>query len=597
MWCQNLKLSLPSKYFLGLTILLADLLLVVYLALRLTLPPYLVRQIEADLRRDAVVVREVFESQLKTGHADAAEMNRLSHDLAGKTGLRITVIGPGGTVIGESDKPESELKDIENHLQRPEVQQALREDIGSAMRHSDTIGVDLLYVAVPVRNDNLVGIVRVAMPLVEIQRTTARVLHTVAVASALVGLATAPILYWLSRRVTRPILQMREVAERVARGDFSEKAPPRVSGELGDLATALNDMSSQLAARIRELSEEKADLGAILAGMTEGVLVVRPDGRIRLTNEALRSPFAISEEAVGKTVLEAFRNVPLHELVNEVIQKGDVAARELTFLTPNERAYELSATRLQNHQGALTGVIVVFHDITRMRQFENTRKEFVANVSHELRTPLSIIKGYVETLLDEQPPDEETARQFLQTIQRHSRRLEALIADLLSISALESQQARLNFEPVSLHAAAQSVVDELARQAFEKFVAVLLEIPEQLPAVRADAQRLHQVLFNLLDNAIKYTPSGGHVTIRAEEKNGFIETTVADDGPGIASEHLPHVFERFYRVDRARSRELGGTGLGLSIVKHIVQSHTGRVWAESELEKGSTFYFTLPRAG
>ncbi len=592
-----MKLSLPSKCFLGLAILLIDLLVVVYLAIRLTLPPYLVRQIETDLRRDAIVVREVFESQLKTGHADAAEMNRLSHDLAKKTGLRITVIGPGGTVIGESDLPESELKNIENHLQRPEVQQALREDIGSATRHSDTIGVDLLYVAVPIRNDNLVGIVRVAMPLVEIQHTTARVLHTVAVASLLVGLATVPILFWLSRRVTRPILQMREVAGRVARGDFTERAPVRVSGELGDLAAALNDMSSQLAARIRELSEEKADLGAILAGMTEGVLVVRPDGRIRLTNQALRNPFAISEEAVGKTVLEAFRNVPLHELVSEVIQKGDVAARELTFLTPNERAYELSATRLQDSQGTLSGVIVVFHDITRTRQFENTRKEFVANVSHELRTPLSIIKGYVETLLDEQPPDEETARQFLQTIQRHSRRLEALIADLLSISALESQQARLNFEPVHMRAAAQSVVDELARQAFEKFVAVSLEIPEKLPLVRADAQRLHQVLFNLLDNAIKYTPSGGHVTIRAEENNGFIETTVADDGPGIATEHLPHVFERFYRVDKARSRELGGTGLGLSIVKHIVQSHTGRVWAESELEKGSTFYFTLPRAG
>ena len=591
-----MKLTLPSKWFLGLAILLADLLLVVYLALRLTLPPYLVRQIETDLRRDAVVVREVFESQLRTGHPDAAEINRLSHDLAKKTGLRITVIGPGGTVIGESEKPESELKNIENHLQRPEVQQALREDIGSATRHSDTIGVDLLYVAVPIRNDNLVGIVRVAMPLIEIHHTTARVLHTVAVASVLVGLATAPILYWLSRRVTRPILQMREVAGRVARGDFTEKAPARVSGELGDLATALNDMSSQLAARIRELSEEKADLSAILAGMTEGVLVVRPDGRIRLTNQALRNSFGINEEAVGKTVLEAFRNVSLQELVSEVIQEGDVAARELTFLTPNERAYELSATRLQGSQGVLTGVIVVFHDITRMRQFENTRKEFVANVSHELRTPLSIIKGYVETLLDEQPPDEQTARQFLQIVQRHSRRLEALIADLLSISALESQQARLNFEPVSIRLAAESVVDELARQAFERFVVVSLEIPEQLPAVRADAQRLHQVLFNLLDNAIKYTPSGGHVTIRADEKDGFIETAVADDGPGIAPEHLPHVFERFYRVDKARSRELGGTGLGLSIVKHIVQSHTGRVWAESQLEKGSTFYFTLPRA-
>jgi two-component system phosphate regulon sensor histidine kinase PhoR len=590
------KLSLPSKWFLGLAILLGDLLLVAYFAIRLTLPPYLVRQIEADLRRDAFVVRDMFEAQLQTRRPGAPDINHLSHELAKETGLRITVIARDGTVIGESDKPESALQSIENHLQRPEVQQAIREGVGSATRHSDTIGVNLLYVAVPVRNDNLVGIVRVALPLLEIQRTTARVLHTVGVSSVVVGLAAIPILYWLSRRVTRPLLQMREVAARVAHGDFTEKAPVRVSGELGELATALNDMSSQLEARIRELSEEKADLSAILAGMTEGVLVARPDSRIRLTNQALRRQFGLSEEAIGKTVLEAFRNVPLQDLVNDAIHQGDVSARELTFLTPNERAYELSATRLQDGDDLVTGVIVVFHDITRMRQFENTRKEFVANVSHELRTPLSIIKGYVETLLDEQPPDEQTTRQFLQTIQRHSHRLEALIADLLSISAMESQQARLNFEPVSMLAAAQSVLDELARQAEEKSITVSLNFPEPLPAVRADAQRLHQVLFNLLDNAIKYAHPGGHVTILATEKDGLIETAVTDDGPGIAQEHLPHVFERFYRVDKARSRELGGTGLGLSIVKHIVQSHGGRVWAESQIGSGSTFYFTLPRA-
>jgi two-component system phosphate regulon sensor histidine kinase PhoR len=590
------KLSLPSKWFLGLAILLGDLLLVVYVAIRLTLPPYLVRQIESDLQRDAYVVRDVFESQLEKRTTTLPDINHLSHDLAKQTGLRVTVIARDGTVIGESDKPESDLKKIENHLQRPEVQQALHEGIGSDMRKSDTIGVDLLYVAIPVRDDKVVGIVRVAIPLVKIEETTARVLHTVGVSSLAVGLAAIPILYWLSRRVTRPILQMQKAAGRMAQGDFTEKAPYRVSGELGELATALNAMSSQLEARIRELSEEKADLGAILAGMTEGVLVARSDGTVRLTNQALRQQFGITEDTVGKTVLEAFRNVPLQELIAEVVQEGDVAARELSFLTPNERTYELSATRLQGSDGTVTGVIVVFHDITRMRQFENTRKEFVANVSHELRTPLSIIKGYVETLLDEQPPDGEMARQFLNTIQRHSRRLEALIADLLSISALESQQARLNFEPVSMRAVAESVLDELARQAQEKSIAVSLEFPERLPDVRADAQRLHQVLFNLLDNAIKYTQAGGHVTILATEKDGAIEAAVADDGVGIGPEHLPHVFERFYRVDKARSRELGGTGLGLSIVKHIVQSHGGRVWAESQIDKGSTFYFTLPRA-
>ena len=542
---HRVKLSLPWKWFLGLAVLLLGLLPVVYFAIRLTLPPYLVRQIEADLKRDAVVVRDIFASRLIAPQPNVAEINRISHDLSKKTGLRITVIAPDGTVIGESDKPEGELKDIENHLHRPEVQQAIHEGSGSATRHSNTIGVDLLYVAVPVRNDKLDGIVRVALPLVQIQHTTAHVLRTVALSGIIVGLAAVPVLFWLSRRVTQPILQMRDVAGRVARGDFSLKAPGKVKGELGELATALNDMSRQLETRLRELAEEKAELTGILAGMTEGVLVVGADGKVRLTNRALHRQFGISAETAGKTVLEAFRNVPLQELVTEVNQKGDISGRELTFLTPHERACELSATRLQGRDGASTGVIVVFHDITRMRQFENTRREFVANVSHELRTPLSIIKGYVETLLDEQPPDAQTARQFLQTIQRHSLRLEALIADLLSISALESQQARLNLEPVSLRAAAQSVINELARQAQKKSVTVSLEISEQLPAARADSQRLHQVFFNLLDNAVNYTQAGGHITITAHEKDGFIETAIADDGPGIAQEHLSACLRAF----------------------------------------------------
>jgi two-component system phosphate regulon sensor histidine kinase PhoR len=288
-------------------------------AIRQTLPPYLVRQIESDLRRDAYVMRDVFESELRTQNTTLADINRLSHDLAKETGLRVTVIARDGTVIGESDKPESDLKNIENHLARPEVQQALHEGIGSATRKSDTIGVNLLYVALPVRKDKVVGVVRVALPLVEIQQITARVLHTVGLSSLAVGVAAIPILYWLSRRATRPILQMQKAAGRMTHGDFSEKAPYRASGELGELATALNQMSSQLEAHIRELSEEKADLSAILAGMTEGVLVARTDGRIRLTNQALRHQFGITEETIGKTVLEAFRNVSLQELVGEVI--------------------------------------------------------------------------------------------------------------------------------------------------------------------------------------------------------------------------------------------------------------------------------------
>ncbi len=576
-----MRLSLQWKWFLGLGALLAALLLVVNLCLDLTLPSYLVGKIRADLERDALLARAAFAS------VPAESVNALAHELSRQTHLRVTIIAHEGTVIGESDKPPEQLAQIENHLNRPEVQAALHSGIGSATRHSDTIGVDLLYVAVT-NGDR--GFVRVALPLHEIAQTTGRVRRTVALASLVVGLLALPAVYLVARRLTGPLEGMRAMATRVAGGDFLQRAPEQGGRELSELGAALNTMSAQLDARLRELSTEKADLNATLTSMSEGVLVVNGAGKIRLANQALRRQFQLSDEVLGKTVLEAFRSVGLAELIDATGMK------ELTFLQPEECVYAVTAAALSGGNGA----VAVFHDITRIKQLENIRKEFVANVSHELRTPLSIIKGYVETLLDEQPPDAPTSREFLETIQRHSCRLEALIDDLLSISELESQQARLALAPVYLRASAAIVVEELASRAKEKNITVTVELPDA--SVRADADRLRQVFVNLLDNAIKYTQPGGRVSVSAQERAGDVEVCLADNGPGIAPEHLPRIFERFYRVDKARSRELGGTGLGLSIVKHIVQAHGGRVWAESspnsergELEKGSRFFFTLPR--
>jgi two-component system phosphate regulon sensor histidine kinase PhoR len=592
-----LKLSLQWKWFTALAALLAALLLVVNIFINFQLPPYLMRHIQTDLERNALLAREIFSAKLSTSPPPVEEINQLTRQLSRDTKLRITVIAPDGTVLGESsDKP---LPQIENHGKRPEIVAAKEKGIGVATRHSDTVNADMLYVAVRVEgaaSTPSVGFVRVARPLDQIAQITAHVRRTVAFASAVVGLIAMYFLFFMARRITRPVQEMSEAAGRVARGDFSQRITAPPTAELAALATALNDMSRQLESRLGELRAEKAELSAVLAGMTEGVLVVDAAGKIRLVNEALRRQFEIDDEAIGKTVLEVFRHVALQELVAETAQRGENAERELVFLSPSaERTFQLRAASLHSREGAEEGVVVVFHDISRIKKLETMRKEFVANVSHELRTPLSIIKGYVETLLDPQPPDAETAKQFLQTVQRHSLRLEALIGDLLTISSLESQQARLEFQSVSLRSIAQGAAEELAGRAKEKNIAVAVEIPADLPNARADAQRLHQVFFNLLDNAVKYTPSSGRVAISARATNGEIEVCVADNGPGIAAEHLPHVFERFYRVDKARSREMGGTGLGLSIVKHIVQAHGGKVWAESELEKGSRFYFTVMR--
>jgi two-component system phosphate regulon sensor histidine kinase PhoR len=458
----------------------------------------------------------------------------------------------------------------------------------------------MLYVAVPAYSaapsPQLLGFVRVALALHEIGRTTGRVRRTVAIVGIIVGLIDIPFLFWLARRYSEPIDAMRQMARRVAGGDFEARAPVNLGGELGELGEALNQMSNQLEMRLRELNAEKAELNATLSNMIEGVLVVDTSSRIRLANVTVRRQFNLPEGVLGRTVMEAFRNKSLQEIITQALSNDQVSARELSFYGEEERVFDVNGACLRGQDGTRTGVVVVFHDITRIKQLENVRKEFVANVSHELRTPLSIIKGYVETLLDDQPPDNTTGRQFLQTIEKHSLRLEALIDDLLSISELESQQARLELKPVSLRATVEAVVEELKKRAQERSMAVGLDMPGTVPAVRADAQRLHQVLFNLLDNAIKYTQTGGRVTVTARETDGDVEVCVRDNGMGIAPEHLPRIFERFYRADKGRSREMGGTGLGLSIVKHIVLAHGGRVWAESQLEKGSSFYFTVPKA-
>ncbi|MCX7916346.1 MAG: ATP-binding protein, partial [Verrucomicrobiae bacterium] len=388
---------------------------------------------------------------------------------------------------------------------------------------------------------------------------------------------------------------MQRALRRASEGDLRVRVPRSGWADGQPLVDEVNELLATWEARWREMASTNRELQATLANMTEGVLVVNADGVIRLANRAIQEQLNVSGPLEGRSVLEVFRNTELQALVSEALSRGQVTARELTLQGTEQRVFEVNAVCLRDESGTCRGAVIVMHDITRINALENMRKDFVANVSHELRTPLSIIKGYVETLLEEPRPDPETAATFLQTIRRHSNRLETLIGDLLTISALESQDKRLTLGRVSLRAVAEAARDELAPQAAAKQTRFSIEIPVQFPEARADATRLHQVFVNLFDNAIKYTPPGSQVVVTAVERDEELEVCVADNGPGIAAEHLDRIFERFYRVDKARSRDLGGTGLGLSIVKHIIQVHNGRVWAESELGKGSRFYFTLPR--
>ena len=346
-------------------------------------------------------------------------------------------------------------------------------------------------------------------------------------------------------------------------------------------------------ARARELAQQQA----LFNSMSEGVLVLDGEGRVRLVNQALERLFGITGDIRGRTVMEALRLHQVQELVNRTLIKGQVEDfdLELPGLDGN-RSLQVNSAVVLGPDGRQQGMILVCHDLTRLKQLENTRREFVANVSHELRTPLAMIKGYVETLIDGAKDNPEVATKFLQTIEKHADRLTYLIEDLLTISRLESGQIAMNLQRAELRAAAEHVRTDLEARAAAKQVKLANEIPADL-AANADADRLQQVLFNLVDNAIKYGRTGGHVVLGARRnERQQIELWIRDDGPGIPLEAQSRVFERFYRVDKARSRDAGGTGLGLAIVKHIVSSHGGEVWVESEPGKGAAFFFTLPEA-
>jgi len=360
------------------------------------------------------------------------------------------------------------------------------------------------------------------------------------------------------------------------------------------LARSERELQQQTEDNARIVEREKAKQEALFDSMVEGVLLLDRRNRVVLINQAIEQLFGLSNDIRGMTVIEAFRLNDLQEIVNRTIIEGRALGAELEPPGLDHRVLQVNAAVYLNQEGEPQGSLMVFHDLTRIKQLENTRKEFVANVSHELRTPLSMIKGYVETLIDGAKNDPEVAPRFLQTIQKHADRLTYLIEDLLTISRLESGQIVLSIHPLDMGALARRVAEELRGRAERRNVTFAFDVPESL-RVRADGDRLHQALFNLFDNAIKYGGEDSTVTVTARSTgNDLTELSVTDQGPGIPPEASERIFERFYRVDRARSREQGGTGLGLSIVKHIIQSHGGEVWARNGRDGGASFHLTLP---
>ena len=341
----------------------------------------------------------------------------------------------------------------------------------------------------------------------------------------------------------------------------------------------------------QQVTEGASGTETILAAMQDGLLVVDAARHITLANETFEEFFELRETSLGAPLLDTVRDTTLDQIITETLNTGEPARCEIIIL---DRALEVSAVPLKDEGNATTGVVVLFHDITQLKQLDEVRKDFVANVSHELRTPLSILRGYIETLLDHPKTSTEELTRILEVMERHSKRLGLLVDDLLTLAQLESGDPNLQLSNVALDELFGNVVRDWDKKFAEKHLKVSVDLPEDLPQVCADETRLQEILYNLLDNAVKYSREGGDLRLAAQQRNGEITLSVSDTGIGISKNDLPRIFERFYRVDKARSRELGGTGLGLSIVKHIVQLHGGRVEAESEPGCGTTIRVVLP---
>ncbi|NPV26615.1 MAG: phosphate regulon sensor histidine kinase PhoR [Firmicutes bacterium] len=435
---------------------------------------------------------------------------------------------------------------------------------------------------------------QLGLPTVLVQESMRDIRLFVAAVMITTLLVSFVLAYHLARRMTRPIQDMCAVAQSLAQGDLDQRVWFNRDDELGELGNTINLMADRLKEMLRDFSQEKNKMQTILTSMVDAMIAFDQVGRVILINKAGEEVFRVREEdALGRYVLEVIRNHELEASIKEVLEEGNIVSKELKLIPTSSRIYRVHIGAIKSEVNRIQGAVAVFRDITDVRNFDQMRSEFVANVSHELRTPLTSIKGFVETLMDGAAEDRALRQRFLAIIESETKRLNRLIDDLLTLSSIESKQREVQFRPLDLARPVKKVVAMLNPRAVEKQITIECQIPVDLTQVWGDEDLLGQVVINLIDNAIKYTAPGGKIILKAAANQDEVIVQVVDNGIGIPANSLNRLFERFYRVDKARSRELGGTGLGLAIVKHIVESHGGRVWVESEMGQGSTFSFTL----
>ncbi|MHC4884178.1 MAG: two-component system histidine kinase PnpS [Planctomycetota bacterium] len=523
------------------------------------------------------------------------EILRHCNDLGKQTGTRITIILNDGAVLADSHKAAASM---DNHVSRPEIRQAIERGHGQEVRYSQTLRQNMMYVAIPFYwQDRLGGVIRTSLPVTAIEDTLSIIYVRIAISAGIILLFAAGVSLFLAQGISMPLEEMRRGAERFKRGELESRLPVTDTEEIGALAESMNSMAYELNERINTITHERGIREAVLSSMVECVLAIDGDERVLHLNQAAADLFKTTPiEGEGRTVHEVVRISMLLRFALQSLEEGGHDETEISLYEGEEKILKVRACPLMGREGRRDGILLVLRDVTKLRRLERMRQEFVSNVSHELRTPITSIKGFVETLIDSELTDEEEMRRFLAIVGRQADRLGAIIEDLLSLSRIEREEKRESeFLPVPLVPMLEAAIQTCQVSAEKSQVNLVLEA--QAPAtIQGRENLLEQAVINLIGNAIKYSEADTSVQVRLHRDREAVEISVTDCGCGIEAEHLPRLFERFYRVDKARSRQAGGTGLGLAIVKHVAQLHHGTVAVQSTPGKGSTFTIALPIA-
>ena len=581
---------------------------VIFLALLLPAIYYrqtLSQDIEDDTRSNAIhqLNTAFWLLYLEQPFQSAASLQEWCKTLGDHLGTRITYVARDGTVIADSQVSFSRVTAMDNHANRPEIIQAYKEDFGTSSRYSTTLGKHLIYSARKTNGRGAIpsGVIRVAVPFSEVKRRLDNLSKNFVLAIVVTLLATIFLSYILVRQLEIPIRRMIRAAQAVGSGNYRERIRRYPGKEFSPLAQAINQMAESIETQVQTITEQKQQLEAILNGMTEGVMVLDSGGRIKTTNKALGKIIPDLPTSMGRRPLEVIRSHELQKACDQVIggnYRPESQPSRLEIVLDLGRVFDVNIVQFGDREEGI-GAIVVFHDISELKRLERVRQDFVANVSHELRTPLTSIKGYAETILNEESKGSDSAGDFLQIILKHANHMSKMVDDLLHLARLEAREQPPESVAVNALDGLHSAWKACAALAGEKDMKLENLLPKEGVLVRADSEQLEQVFRNLLENAVRYTPPGGIVTVSSDPGPRMVTFQVRDEGPGIPIQDQTRIFERFYRVEKDRTNHKGSTGLGLAICRHIIQNHGGKIWLESPPQgktTGSAFFFTLPLA-